>query len=57
MRKFLLLAAGIGVAMMVRRRAAEQGIAPAAVVSNAFEQAMAWLTGFPERLPNKEKAS
>jgi hypothetical protein len=50
MRKLLLLAAGIGATMLVRRRAAEQGVTPGTLVNNSLQQAMAWLAGMPERI-------
>ena len=53
MRKLLLLALGIGATVMVRRRAAEQGITPPAVIGNMIEQATAWLSGFPSRSEKK----
>jgi hypothetical protein len=50
MRKLLLLAAGIGATMMVRRKAAEQGVTPGTFVSNFLHQALAGLAGMPERI-------
>jgi hypothetical protein len=49
MRKLLLLAAGIGATIMVRRKAAEQGVTPGTWVSNFLQQALAGL-GVPERI-------
>jgi hypothetical protein len=50
MRKLLLLAAGIGATIMVRRKAAEQGVTPGTWVSNFLQQALAGLGGVPERI-------
>lgn len=47
MRKLLLLAATIGATVMVRRKAAEQGVTPGAFVSNSLQQALARLMGEP----------
>ena len=49
MRKLLLLALGIGATVMVRRKAAEQGVTPGTVVNNSVQQALAWLAGMPDR--------
>lgn len=47
MRKLLLLAAGIGATLFVRRRAAEQGVSPGAFLNNSLQQALDRL--MPER--------
>jgi hypothetical protein len=51
MRKLLLLAAGLGAAAMVRKRAAEQGVPPMTLIGNSIERGLAWLTALPERMP------
>jgi hypothetical protein len=58
MRKLILLAAAIGATVMVRRKAAEQGITPGAVIGNSLQQALAWLAATPERVtaPREEEA-
>jgi hypothetical protein len=56
MRKLLLLAAGIGATIMVRRKAAEQGVTPGTVVSNFLQQALAGLAGMPERIAAPQPA-
>ena len=47
MRRLLLLAAGIGAALFVRRRAAEEGVTAGTFLGNALQQALGRL--MPER--------
>ena len=54
MRKLLLLAAGIGATLFVRRRAAETGVTPGAFLGNALQQALGRLTPAADAPPAKK---
>jgi len=45
MRKLILLALGIGMLEMLKRRSQQQGLAPSAVLLGAAEKGLNWFRG------------
>ena len=45
MRKLILLALGIGMLEMLKRRSEQQGLAPSAVLLGAAEKGLNWFRG------------
>jgi hypothetical protein len=45
MRKLILLALGIGMLEMLKRRSEQQGLAPSAVLLGAVEKGLNWFRG------------
>jgi hypothetical protein len=48
MRKLFLLALGIGMLELLKRRSEKMGLAPSAVLAGAAEKGLTWFRGAPK---------